>query len=263
MSNGIAHTHRVRCCCCVGQGMHVFFLCSQRGEIPSMTACMGLCETFVAGVRKQPLIPIPAPIGPLLRGVWKGRIFSNRCGSVRQVRPKSHSQISRIWQVLRLDPKDGLPQKIGVTHGVENEAVPKQKTRCGRFRSLSRQWSCSDKSMKSTRTILGCSLHPRRERCTIRTPSSNSMRRSWRTRGWNISGFTICGIPSLPWHCRMEWTWKQSLLCWGTMTLASLFALTPTPPGRCRNRQRRRWETLWNEWCKEKAPERKTSPVLL
>ena len=42
-----------------------------------MTACMGLCEAFAAGVRKQPLIPIPAPIGLFLRGFWKGGVFES------------------------------------------------------------------------------------------------------------------------------------------------------------------------------------------
>ena len=40
-----------------------------------MTACMGLCEAFAAGVRKHSPAHIPAPVGPFLRGVWKGGIF--------------------------------------------------------------------------------------------------------------------------------------------------------------------------------------------
>ena len=58
--------------------------------------CVGLCAAFAGRVRKQPLVPIPALVGPFLKGVLKDRIFSNRYGSFKQVRPKSHTQISRI-----------------------------------------------------------------------------------------------------------------------------------------------------------------------
>ena len=40
-----------------------------------MTACMGLCEAFAAGVRKPPPLPYQPLLGPFLRGVWKGGIF--------------------------------------------------------------------------------------------------------------------------------------------------------------------------------------------
>ena len=59
-------------------------------------ACMGLCAAFAAGVRKQPLAPYQLPLGRFCGTFGKAGFFSSRCGSARQVRPRSHSQISRI-----------------------------------------------------------------------------------------------------------------------------------------------------------------------
>ena len=43
--------------------------------------CVGLCAVFTGRVRKQkPLVPIAAPVGPFLRGVWKSRIFQVSVG---------------------------------------------------------------------------------------------------------------------------------------------------------------------------------------
>ena len=69
---------------------------AEKPDFPRCPACVGLCEAFVAGVRKRSPAHIPASVGPFLRGVWKDRIFSSRCGSARQVRLKSHTQIRSI-----------------------------------------------------------------------------------------------------------------------------------------------------------------------
>ena len=68
-------------------------------------------------------------------------------------------------------------QAVGDRTGMSPSAGPRRRTQYGKFRSLSRRWNCFVRSMKSIRTIPGCSPHPKQERCTIRTPSPNSMRR--------------------------------------------------------------------------------------
>ena len=40
-----------------------------------MTACMGLCEAFAAGVRKQPLAPMQAPAWAVFEGCLERRDF--------------------------------------------------------------------------------------------------------------------------------------------------------------------------------------------
>ena len=53
-----------------------------KAKSPRCPACVGLCEAFAAGVRKHFLAPIPAPVWPFLRGVWKGRTFQVCVGPV-------------------------------------------------------------------------------------------------------------------------------------------------------------------------------------
>ena len=55
----------------------------QSRMVPRCPAYVGLCEAFAAGVRKQPLAPILAPVGPFLWDVGEGRILSGQCGSSR------------------------------------------------------------------------------------------------------------------------------------------------------------------------------------
>ena len=75
-------------------------------------------------------------------------------------------------------------------------------------------------------------------------------------------------IPSQPWHCKTAWTSRQCPVCWATTTPDSLFAPTPTPPGRSKTKQRKPWATSWSRSCEHKrakntGPEVGTScPVL-
>ena len=55
----------------------------------------------------------------------------------------------------------------------------------------------------------------------------------------------VSGIRSRLWRRRTASTSKRSPACRDTTTQASRSALTPTPHGRCRSRQRKRWETSW------------------
>ena len=58
------------------------------------------------------------------------------------------------------------------------------------------------------------------------------------------------GIPSPLLPSRTAWTSRRSPVCWGTTTPDLPSAPTPTPPGRCRIRQRKPWAASWRRSCK-------------
>ena len=87
-----------------------------------MTACMGLCEAFAAGVRKQSLTPMQAPVGLFLRGVWKGGVFRVSVGhpGLGGTKIPCTNPLHLTSSMTRF--KSRILRKTGVTHGVENEA---------------------------------------------------------------------------------------------------------------------------------------------
>ena len=87
-----------------------------------MTGCVGLCEAFAAGVRKQSLAPMPAPVRLFLRGVWKGATFQVHVGHPGLGEIEIPCTNSLHLTSSMACSKERFRQKTGVTHGVENEA---------------------------------------------------------------------------------------------------------------------------------------------